>query len=319
MKYGVVLSGCCWLAALTTPALAVEPNAGQRATAEAMFRQAAQLMDEHRYAEACDKFSASQELDPGLGTQLYLADCYDHAGRTASAWALFREVEDLAGRAGQVDRQRIAQERASALESQLSRVELKVAPARRAPGLKVTANGVDVPPASWNAPLPIDPGKVKIEVSAPGRRPWSTTITVAKGATQQALEVPELKALPKSATTPAASKAGADRGDSAQSTVGYVTGGIGIVALGVGGFLAYRSYQRNQESKEQCRADQPNLCTPDGVAQREQARDTARLATIVSLSGAGLVIGGATLVLTASPGVVKNEHASAQLSLRGVW
>lgn len=318
-------SGAALVLFASAPALAVEPSSTQRATAEAMFRQATQLMDEHRFAEACEKFAASQELDPGLGTQLYLADCYDHAGRSASAWALFREVEDLAGRANQSDRQRIAQERASALESQLSRVELKVLPSRRVAGLKVTANNVEVPKASWNGPLPMDPGAVRIEVSAPGYRTWSTTINVAKGTSQQLLDVPELARLPQPLRAKATAAPVQEGGSSARTTLGYVTGAVGLLALGAGGFLGYRAYSRNQESKAQCRADSPNLCSPEGVTLREEARDAARLATIVSLSGAGLAIGGATLVLTASPNSsdTGKQRANAdggwQISARGVW
>ena len=75
-------------ALFVAPAVMAEPSARDRAAAEATFRQATALMDEERFAEACEKFAASQDLDPGLGTLLHLADCYDRAGRTASAWAL---------------------------------------------------------------------------------------------------------------------------------------------------------------------------------------------------------------------------------------
>ena len=75
---------------MPTPALA-ETSASQRASAEALFQQATKLMDEKRYGEACEKLAGSQDLDPALGTMLYLADCYEHAGRSASAGALFHE------------------------------------------------------------------------------------------------------------------------------------------------------------------------------------------------------------------------------------
>ena len=90
--------GClaCLTLLLGSNSAAAEVSSSQRATAEALFQQAAQLMDQKRFSEACEKFAASQELDSGLGTMLYLADCYEQAGRTASAWALFREAEDAA-------------------------------------------------------------------------------------------------------------------------------------------------------------------------------------------------------------------------------
>ena len=163
----------------SAPALA-ETSASQRASAEALFQQATQLMDEKRYGEACEKLAGSQDLDPALGTMLYLADCYEHAGRSASAWALFREAADSAQRAGQLDRQRIALERASSLEQRLSKLEVRVTPDRQVPGLELLVNGAAVPRASWNTQLPVDPGATKIEARAPGKKSWSTSLTLAR-------------------------------------------------------------------------------------------------------------------------------------------
>ena len=165
---GASVLAATWLG--TLPASA-EPNARDRAAAEAIFQEASALMDAKKFNEACEKFAASQELDPGLGTMLYLADCYDQAGRTASAWALFREVEDRSRRASQPDRERIAGERASALEPKLSKLELKVVKARMVRELELRVGGTVIPQASWNVALPVDPGPTKIEVRAPGKKP----------------------------------------------------------------------------------------------------------------------------------------------------
>lgn len=318
-KIGVALAFSSVLS--VTPALRAEPSAAQRATAEAMFQQATALMDQQHFREACEKFAASQELDPGLGTQLYLADCYDRAGRTASAWALFREVEDRAGRANQSDRARIARERAEALESKLSRLELRVPPSRQIEGLELVSSGNPVPRASWNTPLPVDPGTLRIEARAPGKKPWSTQITIAPGASRQTLEIPALVSAPivkrVAAPVPVAP------GSSAQRTGGIIVGAAGLVGLAVGGFFGYRAYARNQESKADCRADLPNACTPDGARLRGEASDSARLSTIFALSGAGLFVSGVTLVLTA-PSPLKDDRATAQnatwqVGLGGVW
>ena len=166
---------------LVAPMLLAEPSARDRAAAEATFRQATTLMDDGRYAEACEKFAASQDLDPGLGTLLHLADCYDRAGRTASAWALFREVEDRSRRATQADRERIAKERADSLEGKLSKLELRVAPKQRVPGLEIKVAGSVIPTASWNTSLPVDPGSTQVEVTATGKKPARLKLTVAPG------------------------------------------------------------------------------------------------------------------------------------------
>lgn len=310
----------------TNPAGA-ETAASQRASAEALFQQATQLMDEKRYAEACEKLAGSQDLDPALGTMLYLADCYEHAGRSASAWALFHEAADTAQRAGQLDRQRIALERAKSLEERLSKLEVRVPATRQVQGLEVLVNGALVPRASWNTGLPVDPGPTRIEARAHGKKSWTATVAVAQGPSSQTIEVQKLADGPRPAATPVAARYDAPRGGSAQRTVGYALAAVGVVALAASGYFGYRAYALNKKSKAECRTDAPNACTPDGVALREDAKTAGALSTIGTVSGGLFVAGGITLVATAPARVAaRDEHASArqfapalELSVRGVW
>jgi hypothetical protein len=301
---------------------AAQSSTGQQATAEALFEQASALVDQGRFPEACEKFAASQELDPGLGTLLYLADCYDRAGRSASAWALFREVQARSRRANQPDREQIAAERANALDAKLSRLELRVPPSRQVPGLELSLRGAVVPQASWNVAVPVDPGAVRVEARAPGKKPWSIEIVVAPGPSARTVELPELVAVPLALQSRASASPAVDRASgSAQRTAGFVVGGVGLVGLAVGGFFGYRAYEKNKSSKNECRAEAPNDCSPQGTSLRDDAASAAKLSTIITASGAALVVGGATLVLTApSPSAdVHTADAQWQLSLGGTW
>lgn len=329
----VTLGSAVCLASLTISQLAAaEVSSAQRATAEALFQQAAQLMGEKHFNEACEKFAASQELDPGLGTMLYLADCYEQAGRTASAWALFREAADASRRAEQHDREHIASERALSLEARLTKLELRVAPAQRVPGLELRINNAPVPSASWNVPLPVDPGPTHIEARASGKQPWLTQVTLANGPVEHVIEIRQLANAPQPLKTERApatdGKLSPPAPGETQRLVGYVVGAVGLVALGAGGFFGYRAYTLNQRSKENCRADAPNDCTPTGVSTREDAQLASTLSTVTTLSGGVLLATGVTLVLTAPSGaparafVSDPSRASAGafgLQLRGVW
>lgn len=307
---------------LGAPTVRAEPNARDRAAAEAIFQEATALMDAKKYTEACDKFAASQELDPGLGTMLYLADCYDQAGRTASAWALFREVADRSRRAGQPDRERIAGERAAALEPKLSRLEVRVSSKRRPRNLEVQVSGSVLPEASWNVALPVDPGPTKIEARAPGKKPITLQITIQPGPTSQVVEIPALEGAPfakPNESSHAAAGAGLQPQTSTQRTLGFVMTGAGLVALAAGGYFGYRAYSQNTDSKADCRDDQPNACTKAGVDLREKAKMSANISTIATVSGAALTVAGLGVVLTApSPGKGK-DTAAWHVGLRGAF
>ena len=310
---------------------AAEVTAGQRAAAEALFQQAGQLMDQKKIGEACEKFAASQELDPGLGTTLYLADCYERAGKTASAWALFQEAADGAHRAQQADREQIATERAAKLGERLSKLELRVSAARRVPGLELRLNGAHVPSASWNAPLPVDPGQTRIEARAPGRKPWSVQLQVADGPSNQVVEMIELAKAPQPPPTETAGTVGgnlAPQGSGAtQRAIGYVIGAVGVVGLAAGGFFGYRALALNRQSKGNCRAEDSNACTPAGASTREDAQTASTLSTIASIGGGTMLATGLTLVLTAPSASPARAGTSAPqaalpglgLQLRGVW
>lgn len=311
---------------------AAEVTAGQRATAEALFQQAVELMDQKKFSEACEQFAASQELDPALGTTLYLADCYEQTGKTASAWALFQEAADVARRANQSDREQIANERAASLKVRLSKLELRVPAARRVEGLEIRINDNPVPGASWNTAMPVDPGKTRIEARAPGKKPWSVEVNVAVGPSSQVVEMGELSNAPQSMSTDSASvlseKLAPHDPGATQRTIGYVVGAVGIVGLAVGGYFGYRAMDLNKQSKAQCRADDPNACTSEGAATRKDAQSAATVSTISSIGGGVLVGTGLTLVLTAPSAQSSRAGSTAPgqagspgfgVQLRGVW
>src|SRR5580704_11253708 len=98
---------------LARPALAQDAD---KATAQALFDTARRDMDAGRFAAACPEFASSYKLDPGPGTLLNLAVCYEKNGQTASAWATFLDAATEAGRAGETPRVQMAREHAQALE-----------------------------------------------------------------------------------------------------------------------------------------------------------------------------------------------------------
>ena len=83
---------CLVAIAFASGATAAEPTQADKVAARALFDEGRNLSAAGKYNEACVKLEESQRLDPGTGTMFNLADCYEHVGRTATAWSLYLEV-----------------------------------------------------------------------------------------------------------------------------------------------------------------------------------------------------------------------------------
>src|SRR5262245_60261131 len=68
--------------------------------ADRLFEEGKQLFDKGSFAAACSRFEASLALQPGIGARLWLADCYESLGRTASAQRQFRVAAEEAQKTG---------------------------------------------------------------------------------------------------------------------------------------------------------------------------------------------------------------------------
>src|SRR5262249_5794123 len=142
------------------------------------FDEGKKLVDKGDFAAACPKFRASLDLEAKLGTRLAIATCLEKVGKTASAWAEFRDAAAMASRAGAAEapREKYAPDHGAALEGRLSKLTITVgAPF---PGLAVKRDGDLVPAASFGLAVPVDPGDHTVAATADGYEPWSQTVTV---------------------------------------------------------------------------------------------------------------------------------------------
>lgn len=280
------------------------PTASEKAAAEALFNEGTELMSQENFGAACSKFEASSAIESGLGVKLWLADCYDRAGRTASAWALFSEAASLAHQSGQAERERAASERAVELEGRLSKLALEPPPAGLPKGLVVTLNGAKIPVASLGSALPVDPGPQRVVLRAPAYRELVLETLVPSGPGTVKLAVPQLK------REPAAQSVQVDRSTAVepsspgatQRTLGYAVGGLGLLSFAGAGVLAYHAHSLDQDSRAHCLVDEPNACDVEGASLREQARTFGNVATGLLAAGGALSVTGVVLLLTAPRG-----------------
>ncbi|HEX4478015.1 MAG TPA: hypothetical protein VH142_23165 [Polyangiaceae bacterium] len=277
-------------------------GSGDIASAEALFDEGRKLMQSGQYSEACAKFESSQKLDPGVGTMLNLADCYEKVGKTATAWAEFREAISAAHTAGSADRATIAQQRAAALEPKLSYVTIV---GWKGQTVVVTRDGTPVDAAMVGAAIPVDPGRHVIEASAPGKRTWSTSVDVGANGDRVSVSVPilpdEAGAAPVPVSPPPPSTEPASSAEqhpgSTQRTVAIVAGSVGVAGVVVGTIFGIRASSKWSDAKSHC--DPYPYCGASGVDAANSARSSANIATVAFIVGAAGIAGGAVLWFTA--------------------
>jgi hypothetical protein len=288
----------------------------QKAAAEAVFEEGLRLIKQGNFEEACPKFEMSQRIEPGVGTMLYLAECYEKTNRTASSWAMFREAASLAEASNQAERVKVARARAARLEPRLAWLNIALSKeALAAPGLQLKRNGVSVATELAGTPTPVDPGEVLVEASAPGRVSFSTKVNVApkghavvsvpllavaaESSTPPPSPAPPLApsepppvvlapraSAPVSAPLPQSSTALPARSGS-RSIVPWVVGGAGVVGLGVGSVFGVRAMTNADDARAGC---------PDGLCNEKSGQDAASDARRdAKVSNVAFALGGLAL------------------------
>lgn len=298
---------------LTAPDLALAQSASEKAAAEALFDQGVELLKKGEFQTACKKLEKSQSVDPGIGTLLYLGECYKKLGRTASAWATFREASSKAYAAGESERAEAGASRANALEPELSYVSFEVAEETSAlPGLKVTQGNHQVSPALFGTKVPVDPGELKVVASAPGHESFEIALRILKGPAETTLSIPVLPNLPPSEVDEREKAAATnqpkhhtssveDRGPkpgASQRGAGIGLGIVGIAGLGAGAAFGILAINKDNQADDVCGE---TSCDPgsNGYDLSDTARTFATISTIGIAAGAALVVGGVVLYLTA--------------------
>lgn len=285
------------------PARAADPSEGGAAAAESLFQEARKLMDAKRFGEACPKLVASHKLAPAVGTLLNLADCYERGGQLASAWARFHEAIALAQRLGRPDREKTAKERADKLEPRL--IRLTIISQEKGTEVKLDNNVLD--PTVLGTAVPVDPGKHSIEVTAKGKKAFTTTIDVSDRSRAPSVEIPPLDADPdanKGGTTgPVAPPPEETTSNgSTQRILGITAAGLGVVGVGIGVVFGLRTSSKWSDAKTRCTGTE---CDRTGVQLAAEAKNAGTVSTISFIAGAVFLAGGAALYLTAPSGPAK--------------
>jgi hypothetical protein len=299
---------------------------GDKVAAESLFEDGRRLAEAGKYPEACPKFADSQKLDASASTLLNLGSCLEKLGRTASAWATFKEAGSLASASGRNDYVATADRRANALSGKLAHLIVSVP--HFLVDMVVKRDDAVLEQSEWGSSIPIDAGPHLLIATAPGYAPWTSTVDITQDGLELTVVVPRLDPLPGSPPSPAVPLSteraattaspslvssatpppSAEHSIGARRVAGLVLGGAGLASLGVGvvaGVVAITKYHASNFANA-CESLNETVCQPQAVADRNDARTAGDVSTWTLGAGAAALIAGAVIWFTAPRD--RNEH-----------
>jgi serine/threonine-protein kinase len=294
---------------MTAETLAMPARADTNTSAQALFEEGRRLMAAGQYGEACPKLAESQRLDPGAGTLLNLALCYEKNEQLASAWATYNEAAADADRSGRPEWVKRGKDKAAALAPSLTTLSVTVPKNARIDGLEVTRDGQPISAAEWGVKVPIDGGDHVVEAHAPGHDAWTTHVSAPAKCGALTVSVPVLVRSSVATKPDVTAPKPHDRPEkpaqkgSTQRTIGVVLGAAGVIGLGLGGGFALNAMSKHNAAKKDCSPDEAR-CGPQGLANYSDANGSADVATIAFIAGGALLVGGIVLYLTSPRGTV---------------
>ena len=326
-----VVLGALAIAAVTlasASATAAPPgdDADAVSAAKALYDQATTAMDAHDYATACPKLEQVVKLAPqGIGGRITLGECYEAAGKLASAYAAFALAETMAGQAKQAERVKKAHARAAALRPKLARLTIDVAePLKALDGLDIRCDGAPVDAPLVGTPVPVDRGSHVVTVKAAGKQTWEKRVEIAADGGETTITVDALPAIaaapPPPNVAPEEPKEAPRAVWGPQRIAGLAIGAAGVVGVGVGAGLGGLAIAKNNASNANghCRAG--NHCDATGVSLRSASITAGNASTALFVVGGALVVTGVVLFVTApKPAPTEVALGPGGVVVRGGW
>ncbi len=256
--------------------------------ADKLFEEAQQLKQSGKTDEACAKYNEALAFNRNaVGTLLNVAKCAEDVGKYATAVKHYTQARDLAREHALNEHRAAAEERLAVIVPKVPR--LAIAFTERLADMKLVIDDQVFPTdAQSTNELRLDPGARHIVVTAPGRLPYDTTVTLVEGK-QEAIAIPRL-------AKPITVK-------KARRTVGKVLTftGAGLAVTGVLlGAWANNNYELAFDDGH-CHevSGMDPVCDPTGYQRTGQAYNLAVTGTVVGAVGVATLGLGMFLWLTA--------------------
>jgi hypothetical protein len=278
--------------ALSTTAISAHadrtPAEAELATARALFEEGLAREDAKDWRGALARFRRVAEIRVTPQVLYNIALCLDRIGKLASADQAYARVEKAGDESNEPsvrELARLATARRKELRATIPEVTLDASAVPAGAELVVTIDGAAVPASSMHAPFAIDPGAHELVARRDGaeaRRSFTT-----QPGSHAVVVVPVPVAV--DATPPATAE---DTGGHVPAGA-WITGGVGVVAIGAGVFALL--------SRSSAESELDAVCGPNRDACPESKRSVAdRAVTMTTVANVSFVVAGVAAVSTAA-------------------
>ncbi len=331
-RFFITVVTCIAFTATQIPTAAFAQNSAQ---AEVLFKEGQQLIADKKYAEACQRLSASYKLDPQPNTELLQGVCFTKLGKTASAYNAFIDAASSLPKGG--DAQKYAADQAKAIEAQLLKVRVKFQPVIPQ-GMQMHFDDETKTRDKDFADIDIalDPGEHDLFVTAPGKHDYTKHFKLDASSAHDLIvnmtdKTKEELAQEKGSGGGGGGQVIVEKPETSWSTVktvgviGIIVGGAAVVGAVVTQVLAFvfQGDATNQQNKDPggCvtlsppapPATDPNdgssTCN-SAVSYHQQALAAQTAAIGIGIAGGAILIAG--IVMFVAGGNVTKEPEKAQ-------
>jgi hypothetical protein len=265
---------------------------GDPGRADALYREAVELFKGGNVKGACAKLDESFGLDPKTQTLFSLAKCRQREGRVATAWLQFTELVKRGEREGDAAKLAEYKTKVAELDRLVPRATLRLESHPEV--TEVRLDGKPVPRSQWAAPVPIDPGEHVFQFSGTGKADAEKRINVREGEAIS-VEFDPLRDAAAGGGPPGEGGAGGSVStkDGSSPTLGYILGGVGIAAIGVGTITGIVAINDKSTADDRFERRDPAFKDSDDAASTMALVST--ISWVVGIIGVGA---GAYLILT---------------------
>ncbi len=304
--------------------VAFDAPAADDVGAEVAFDAGLNALAEGDVDRACPLFSRAVELSTKrpIGGLMKLGECWERAGKTASAWSAYREASGLAQQSGDARRD-VAEQGVTRLAAVLQRVTIRLDPSLGArEGLVVKVGDRNVPTELLGLPMPVDPGITSVRIELPGVEPRVLVLTLPPPGGTTELAVAPWKEEPLGGAMHDAPRPPQTVETSRFGSVGWAGvalggGGVALLATALGVAVAADGAYEDALADEDHECNE-GACNQAGKEAVDDALTMGDAATGVFLAGAVLTGVGLTMIIVDLATVEETAPAqpTSRLSLR---